>query len=102
MVVIPMKEARLVVVEDDLDFIIRDFAFEAKVFNRYGTFDQIANMIMENPSYTYLHCELLDIIALTAITLRVKLPYIEQHLVKGMFARVKNVGIESKSNMTLT
>jgi hypothetical protein len=39
MVVVPMKEDRLIVVVDDLDFKIKDVAFEAKVFNRYGTFD---------------------------------------------------------------
>ncbi len=39
MVVIPMKEVKLVVAVDDLDFGIRDVAFEANVFNRYGTFD---------------------------------------------------------------
>jgi hypothetical protein len=39
MVVVPMKEVILIIVVDDLDFGIRDVAFEAKVFNRYGTFD---------------------------------------------------------------
>ncbi len=39
MIVVPMKEARLVITMDDLDFRIKDVAFEAKVFNRYGTFD---------------------------------------------------------------
>jgi hypothetical protein len=39
MVVVPMKEVKLVVIVDDLDFIIKDVAFEAKVFNRYDTFD---------------------------------------------------------------
>jgi len=34
-----MKEGKLVVTMDDLDFRIRDVAFEAKVFNKYGTFD---------------------------------------------------------------
>jgi hypothetical protein len=77
MVIVLMKETRLVVMVDDLDFGIRDVAFEAKVFNRYGTFDQIANKSMENPSYTYLHCDLLDKAALTTITLKVKSPYIE-------------------------
>jgi hypothetical protein len=38
MVVVPRKETSLVIVVDDLDFGIRDVAFEAKVFNRYGTF----------------------------------------------------------------
>jgi hypothetical protein len=39
MVVVLMKEVRLVIIVDDLGFIIKDVAFEAKVFNRYGTFD---------------------------------------------------------------
>jgi hypothetical protein len=34
-----VKEARLVVMMDDLDFIIRYVVFEAKVNNKYGTFD---------------------------------------------------------------
>jgi hypothetical protein len=49
------------------------------VFNTYGTFDQIANRIMENWGYAYLHCDLLDMAALTIITLRVKLPHIKMH-----------------------
>jgi hypothetical protein len=39
MAIILVKEARLIVAMDDLDFGIRDVVFEAKVFNRYGTFD---------------------------------------------------------------
>jgi hypothetical protein len=87
-------------VVDDLDFKIRDVTFEAKVLNRYGTFDQIANMSMEDLRYACLHCDLLNKGALTIITLRVKLPYIkmhEQHLQKGMFVKVKFFAIESKS-----
>jgi len=60
--VVPMKEVILVVEVDDLDFKIKDVAFEAKVFNRYGTFDR-------SP--------------LNIVPLRVKSPYIkmyEQHL----------------------
>jgi len=34
---------------------------------------------MEDPSYAYLHCDLLDKAALTIITLRMKSPYIEMH-----------------------
>ncbi len=79
MVVVIMKETKLVVVVDDLDLWIRDITFEVKVFNRYGTFDQIANRSKEDPSYSYLHCDLLDRVALTIITLRVKSPYIEMH-----------------------
>jgi hypothetical protein len=54
---VPVKESRLIVVVDDLNFKIRDVAFEAKVFNKYGTFDQITNKSMEDLNYTYLHCD---------------------------------------------
>ncbi len=74
-----MKDVRSVLAMDDLDFKIRDVAFEANVFNRYRTFDQITNRSMENPSYAYLHCDLLDREALITITLSMKLPYIEMH-----------------------
>jgi hypothetical protein len=40
---------------DDLDFEIRDVTFEAKMFDRYGTFDWITNRSMEDLSYPYLH-----------------------------------------------
>jgi hypothetical protein len=79
MATILVKEGRLVVVVDDLDFGIRDVALEAKVFNRYGTFDQITNKNMEDLGYAYLHCDLLDMVTLTTITLRVKLLHIEMH-----------------------
>jgi hypothetical protein len=39
MVVVPVKEVRLVVAMDHLDFKIKNVTFEAKMFNRYGTFD---------------------------------------------------------------
>jgi hypothetical protein len=42
-----VKEVKLIVVVDDLNFRIRDVAFEAKVFNKYGTFDSITNRSME-------------------------------------------------------
>jgi hypothetical protein len=59
---------------DDLHFKIRDVAFEAKVFKRYDTFDWITNKSMENSSYAYLHCDLLDMTTLTTIILKVKSP----------------------------
>jgi hypothetical protein len=83
MLVVLVKEVLLVIVMDDLDFGISDVAFEARVFNRYGTFDQIANRNIEDPNCAYLHCDLLDRATLTTITLKVKLPHIkiyEQHL----------------------
>jgi hypothetical protein len=79
MAIVSLKEAKIIVVVDDLDFEIRDVAFESKVFNRYGTFDQIINKSMENPSYKYLHYDLLDRVVLTIITLKVKSPHIEMH-----------------------
>ncbi len=63
-----MKEARLIIVVDDLDFGIKDVVFEVNVFNRYGTFDRIANKSMGDPTYAYLHCDLLDKATLTTIT----------------------------------
>jgi hypothetical protein len=55
---------------------------------------------MEYLSYAYLHCDLLDNVVLTTITLRVKSPHIqiqEQHLQKGIFVKVEIFCIESKS-----
>jgi hypothetical protein len=66
-------------VMDDLDFGIKNVTFETKVFNRYGTFDWIANKSMENPNYAYLHSDLLDRTALITITLRMKSPHIKMH-----------------------
>jgi hypothetical protein len=53
--------------------------FEAKVFNMYGTFDQIANKSMQDPSYAYLHCDLLDRAIQTTITFKVQSPHIDMH-----------------------
>jgi hypothetical protein len=80
--VVAMKEGGLPIWMDDLDFGIRDVVFEAKVLNRYNTFDQIVNRTMEDANDVYLHCDLLDRIVLTTITLRVKSPHIEiyEHL----------------------
>ncbi len=85
MVIVLVKEARLIVAMNDLDFGIKDVAFEIKVFNRYGTFDSITNRSMEDSSYAYLHCDLLDREILTT------------NLHEGMFVKVENFGIEWKS-----
>ncbi len=45
--IIVVKEAKLVVVVNDLDFGIKDIALQAKVFNKYGIFDQIAKRAWE-------------------------------------------------------
>jgi hypothetical protein len=89
--VVAMKEGGLPIWMDDLDFGIRDVVFEAKVLNRCNTFDQIVNRTMEDPSYTYLYYDLLDGVAPTMVTLRVKSPHIEmneQFLQKGMYMKV--------------
>jgi hypothetical protein len=72
-----VNEVRLVIVVDDLHFRNRAITFEAKMFNRCGTFDRIINRRMEDLGYAYLHCDLLDKAILTIIILRV--PYIEMH-----------------------
>jgi hypothetical protein len=79
MAIVLVKEARLIVVVDELNFKIKDFAFKVKVFNKYGTFDRITNRSMEDLGYAYLHYDLLDMVTLTTIILRVKLPRIEMH-----------------------
>jgi len=79
MVVVLMKEVGIVIMVDDLDFGFKDVAFEAKLFNRYGTFDRITNRNMEDIGYAYLHCDLLDRAVLTIITLKVKPLHIEMH-----------------------
>lgn len=92
---IVVKEAKLFCTMDDLDFEINNVAFDVKVFNRYGNFDEIANKSMEDPSHAYLHYDLL-----TTIILNMKSPYLkvyEQHLQNDMFVKVKIFGIESKS-----
>jgi hypothetical protein len=78
MVVVLMKEVKVVVVSD-LDFGIRNVTFEAKVFHGSNTFERIANMSMENPGYAYFHWDLLDRVALTTITLKVKLLHTKTH-----------------------
>jgi hypothetical protein len=100
MVVIIMKEVQLIGVVNDLDFGVRDVAFEVKVFNRCDTFDRIANKSKEDVGYAYLYCNLLNKVALITIILRVKSLHInmhEQYLQKCMFMKVKIFGIESKS-----
>ncbi len=72
--IIARKEVKLVVVVNDLDFGIKDVR---QVFDRFGIFDQIANKSMGDPSYAYLHCDLLDKVALTIVLLKVKLSCIK-------------------------
>jgi hypothetical protein len=64
---------------DELDFGMRNVTFEAKVLNRYGTFDQIANRSMEDLGYACLHCDLLDMETLNTITFKIKSPHIDMH-----------------------
>jgi hypothetical protein len=101
MSIIVIKEGIMVVVMNDLDYRVQDVAFEANVFNRYGTFNCIAQKNLEDPSYVYLHCDLLDGIALTTIILKVKSLHIEMHIntfwQKCMYVTMKNFGIGPKS-----
>jgi hypothetical protein len=55
---------------------------------------------MEDLGYEYLHCDLLDKVAMTTIPLKVKSAHIymhEQHLYKGMFVTVEIFCNGSKS-----
>jgi hypothetical protein len=79
MVIVLVKEARLVVVINDLDFGVRDVVYEAKVLNRYGTLDQITNIRTENSGYAYLHYDLLDMASLITIIFKVKSLHINMH-----------------------
>jgi len=45
--VIVTKEGRLRVGVGDLDIGVKDVVFEAKLLNKYGTFDQIVNRTMD-------------------------------------------------------
>jgi hypothetical protein len=97
---IVMKEGRLFIRVDDLNIGVRDVAFETKLLNKYGTFDQIVNRTMEYQSYAYLHSELLNRVVLSMIILRVKSPHIEmneQLLKKRMYVKVEFFCIDSKS-----
>ncbi len=76
---IVVQKGRCIVNVDDQDCGVQDVAFEGKVLNRYGTYDRIAKKLIDDPSYTYLYCELLGVIGLTTITLRVKSPHIHVH-----------------------
>jgi hypothetical protein len=98
--VVIMKDAQLVIMMDDLVFGILNVMFEAKVFNRYDTFDRIVNKNMEYPSYAYLHYDLFNMVILIIIILQVKSPHInmvESYLQKDMFMRVNFFDIESNS-----
>jgi hypothetical protein len=95
-----VNEVQLIGVVSDLDFKVRNVAFEAKVFNRYDTFDGIANRNKKTPGYAYLYCNLLNRVVLIIIILRVKSLHInmhEQYLQKCMFMKVNFFGIKSKS-----
>jgi len=100
MVVILVKKTQLIGVVNDLDFKVRDVAFEVKVFNRCDTFDQTVNRSKEDLGYAYLYCDLLNKVALITIIFKVKSLHInmhEQYLQKCMFMKVEIFGIESKS-----
>jgi hypothetical protein len=66
---------------------------------------------MDDSSYAYIYCELLDWVGLIMISLRVKSPHIQMHenvLQKWLYVKVKNFGIEvgsqrgfEKGNMSI-
>jgi hypothetical protein len=95
--IVLMKKNWLIIAVDDLDFEVKDVAFEANMFNRDSTFYWIANKCMEYQCYAYLQCDLLDRVALTIIIFKVKSLHIdmhEQYLQKYMFMKAKNFDIK--------
>jgi hypothetical protein len=56
MVIIIVKKIWLIIAMDDLDFEVKDVAFEANVFNRFGTFYWIPDKNREDWGYAYLQC----------------------------------------------
>ncbi len=79
MFIITIKEGKMLVIMNDLNCGVQDVAFEAKVFNRYGTYDCITNKSLKDLSYVYLHHGLLNKVIMITITLRVKSSHIEMH-----------------------
>jgi len=55
---LPRKVEKLLVLMIWMTFL--DVAFEGLVLNQYGTFDHITKKTMDDPSYAYLYCELLN------------------------------------------
>jgi hypothetical protein len=78
MFIISVKEGRMLVIMNDLNCGVRDVAFEAKVFNRYVTYDYITKSL-KDLSYVYLHYGLLNKVIMITITLGVNSPHIEIH-----------------------
>jgi hypothetical protein len=89
-------------VVNDLNFGVQDIVFGAKMFNRHGTFDGIANTNMEHPSYAYLHCDLLDKVALTTITFKVKSSHINMLTIckKTCLGRLKISALSQSPKVT--
>ncbi len=73
---VPVKEVRLVVVVDDLDLKLELLHFRQRCSIGVAPLI-VVNRNMEDLGYAYLHCDLLNKIALTTITLKV--PYMEMH-----------------------
>jgi hypothetical protein len=78
MFIISVKEGRMLVIMNDLNCGVQDVAFEAKVFNRYVTYDYITKSL-KDLSYVYLHYGLLNKVIMITITLGVNSPHIEIH-----------------------
>jgi hypothetical protein len=72
-IVVVHKDRRVIGV-DDLDMGFHDVTFEGLV-----PFDHTTQKTMDDLSYVYLYCELLDQVGLTMITLHVKSPNIQMH-----------------------
>ena len=86
---------RLSVSVDDLSEGTRDVAFECKVLSRYGNWDPRKQL-----KFAYLHCDVIDRLGLTTVTVSLKTPEIEQHQAKfhvRSVLHIENFGVSMKS-----
>ena len=80
---------------DDLSECTRDIAFECKILSRYGNWDPRKQFKL-----AYLHCDVIDRLGLTTVTVNLKSPKIEQHQARfhvGSVLRIENFGVSLKS-----
>ena len=80
---------------DDLSEGTRDVAFECKVLSCYGNWDPRKQL-----KFPYLHCDVINRLGLTTVTVSLKTPEIEQHQARfhiGLVLHIENFGVSLKS-----
>ena len=85
----------MVVSVDDLSEDSRNVLFESKILSRYENWDA-----MKQLKSAYLHCDMIDKLRLTIVTMSLKSPEIEQHQTKLPCRSIicaENFGVSLKS-----